>query len=1140
MIFGLMSDPAGLRPLMAYPMTHQMHVSISLQEALLRLKETYKVDILFEADAVAGLTVESRILQSQAGLESTLASVLSESGLQYKKIKKGTYVILSKAREKRSVSQAVLTTLPASPSVFVTQTPGKAVFRIAGRVTDESRQGLPGVNVYLKENTSVGATTDANGAYSLNVPDDQANGTLVFSYIGYKSQEVAINNRTEVNIQLEPDNQSLNEVVVIGYQSVRKKDLTGATGLVEIENTSKIVTRSAVESLQGQLSGVTIRNGGAPGQEAVIQIRGLSTLNGNANPLYIIDGMYADANTTVNPDDIASMQVLKDASAAAIYGSRAANGVVIITTKKGKEGPMKVSVSGRYTVSSVPRRWDVMNAQEYVDFNRRAYEAAGYALQPSVVNFNPATSPNTDWQDALIRTGSVQDYNLTLSGGGANSSYLISGSYFKDEGTLIKNNFERMSMRINTESKRGRFTFGENLMISNSVRNSPFSGGFAEGNPWYDLANNLPIVPVRDPSLISTSNPGGYGFGSINTRTFSRNQVAVAELTRNRSSFFKVLGNAYVDVKLFDWLQYRFNAGLETSFDNGGSIRREGLWYWNQSPEFSSTGENRSQFLSTLFEHTLNFNRTFGKHSINGVVGLVNQTIRNNNAFASRQQLTIANGQYFTTIGSATGGMTASGGNNQTLIGSYLGRLNYTYDDRYLLTLTFRSDKDSRFSPNYRRGNFPSVALGWRLSEEDFFKVDWINDLKIRGSYGVLGQANLGNYQYTGFITQGPRAVFGSDQTAFQGATQSRIVNENLRWEQKTTTNAGVDLSMFNNRFGVTLDVFRSIARDVLVQSPIPAYTGNLGGNPLTNIGSIQNQGIEMDLTYRNNDKDFKWSVSGNLSVIRNKVLELGNLGTDPETGQARNYIATTLTRSQVGRSIGEWFLLKTDGIFQNQGEIDAHRAQAAYAKPGDIRYVNAVDGGTNDDINALDRLFAGSPWPKLQAGLQFNGSYKNFSLAVQFYGSFGQQVYNDVRRDLDALGYSNYRRGIQPWTAENPNTDFPRIGVSYGTGVAGDPAVDRGIVSNARNDSDRWLESGSYLRIRNVELGYSIPKPLLTRFGLSDARVYVSGQNLYTFTGYSGLDPDIVGGNVILEPGLDVGNYPASRMVSLGLNLNF
>lgn len=1005
----------------------------------------------------------------------------------------------------------------------------KADIQISGTVKDASGETLPGVSVSVKGGGKT-VVTDAMGKYSITVPE---NATLVFNYIGFSAKEVVVGSNPVINVTLESSNTALDDVVVIGYQTIRRKDLTGATGSVNTGNTEKLVSRSLPEALQGQTPGVSVRNGGAPGQEAVVNIRGLATF-GNASPLYVIDGMIADPNTTVNPNDVEDIQILKDASAAAIYGSRAGNGVILITTKKGKEGPAKISIATRYSISQVPKTYDMMDAAEYAATNTRAYQASGMAIQPGVVNYNGRI--NTDWVDETLRTGSVQDYNASISGGGNGSKYLISGGYFKDKGVLIAREFERASFRVNTETTKGRFKFGENLAFSSSTSKSPFQGGAFAGNPWYDMFSSVPLIPVQDNALISTANPGGWGYGSnANINTFSRNQVAIANITSVRSNFAKLIGNAYVDFKIIEGLNYKFNAGIETSFDKSKSVRKDGSWYQNQSPELSQLGERRSQFLSYLLEHTLNYNYNIGKHTINGVVGYTQQTTQTDFVSGNANNLTQLNGEYFTTlVSSPTASRTSSGDLYKSLLDSYLGRLNYTYDEKYLATFTFRADKDSRFSPQFRTGYFPSGALGWRISKEDFFKVDWVSDLKLRGSYGVLGVNTLSPFQFIGFLNQAPDVVLGPNQVTTAGAIQAKLASGDLRWEKKKTTNLGFDASLFKDQFTINFDVFRSVSEDVLLSQPLPRYLGNLQGDPIVNIGSIQNKGVELNLGYRpKSDGAFKWDIAGNISIVRNKVLSLGNLGIDTETGLPKDYIQSGNTRTQVGRSIGEYFVLKTDGIFQNQAEINVHRAQSAYAKPGDIRYQNTVDGGTNDDINDKDRVYAGSAFPKFTSGLQFNSRYKDFTLSIQLYGAFGQKLYNDVLRDLDSYGNSNYRRDINPWTPNNTDTTFPRLGYQFA-------ANDRGINENARGNSDRWVEDGSFLRLRNVELGYSFPQKLISKANISSARLYVSGQNLFTITKYSGLDPDVVGANPNLEPGVDNGNYPSSRIISFGLSVGF
>ncbi len=1001
--------------------------------------------------------------------------------------------------------------------------------QITGTVSTSTGETLPGVSIKVK-GTDKGVMTDVNGKYSISVPE---NATLIFSYIGYATKEVVLGADRVINVMLEPTNAVLDDVVVIGYQTIKRRDLTGAASSVNTTNTERLVSRSVPEALQGLAPGVSVRNGGAPGQEAVVNIRGLATF-GSASPLYVIDGMIADPNTTVSPNDIEDIQILKDASAAAIYGSRAGNGVILITTRKGKEGPAKIAISSRYSISKVPKTYEMMDAAGYAATNKMAYQASGMAVQPGIANYDGRI--NTDWIEQTLQTGSVQDHNASVSGGGNGSKYLISAGYFKDKGVLISRQFERASFRINTETVKGRFKFGENIAISSSTSKTPFQGGSFAGNPWYDMFESVPLIPVQDNALISDNNPGGWGYGSnASINTFARNQIAIADITSIKSNYAKLLGNAFVDFKIIEGLNYKFNLGLETSFDKSKSIRKVGSWYQNQSPDFSQLTDNRAQFLSYLLEHTLNYNYVFDKHSINGVVGYTQQTTQLDNTMGSGIKLAMFGGDYFSTLTSTSGeGRNSAGELTRTLLDSYLGRLNYTFDDKYLATLTFRADKDSRFSPQNKTGYFPSAALGWRISNEDFFKVDWISDLKLRGSYGVLGINTLNAYEYIGFLNQAPDAVFGPGQTTQAGAIQARLAPDDLRWETKKTTNIGFDASLFSNRFTVNFDVFRSISEDVLLEQPLPNYIGNLSGFPLVNFGSIQNQGLELNLAYRpGSEGAFKWDIAANVSVVRNKVLKLLNLGVDAETGLRKDYIQSGNTRTQVGRSIGEYYVLKTDGIFQNQAEIDAHRAQSAYAKPGDIRYVNTVDDGTNDDIKDKDRVFAGSPFPKFTSGLQFNSSFRNFSLSVQLYGAFGQKLYNDVLRSLDSYGNSNYRKDINPWTPTNTDTDFPRLGYQFAAG-------DRGINENANGSSDRWVEDGSFLRLRNVELGYSLPQKLIGKASISNARLYVSAQNLFTITNYSGLDPDVVGANANLEPGVDNGNYPSSRIISFGLSVGF
>lgn len=1007
-----------------------------------------------------------------------------------------------------------LLVLPEKPSGVY-----QADMIVRGKVTGEDGEAVPGVTVILR-GTGTGTTTDMDGNYRLQIPESRENGALIFSFVGFETQEVDINGRSVINIQLSEDVQALEEVVVIGYQTVRKKDLTGAAAVIDTETAERVTAASVAESIQGLAPGVTVRNGGAPGQGASVEIRGASSLS-NTNPLYVIDGMIADANPTINTNDIESIQILKDASAAAIYGSRAANGVIIITTKRGKEGPTRLNFSAKYGVQQIPNRWDLMNSEEFANMQRTQFQNSGLTPLPSVGSeFDP--SIDTDWQDEVIRTGNAQDYNLSLSGGTESGNYLVSASYFKNEGVLIGHSFDRVSLRINSQSKKGRFTFGENLVLTNSNNNSP-----GAGNAFYDMAIMLPVIPVQSPDFITEANPEGWGRGNNDAITYAWNPVAVNNIFTRRANYAKVVGNAYVDVEILDWLNYKFNAGVEASYDFIESIRREGEWHFNQPAAPSTVNNERSRFSSLLFEHTLNFNRNFGAHDVNGVVGFTQQQTKREITSGGRTDLQSFNGEYLTTINSATGEATSAGSVpvNYRLNG-YLGRLNYTYDDRYLLTLTGRLDQDSRFGENYRSAFFPSVAAAWRISEENFFNADWVSDLKLRASYGTLGIVTLDSWDYIGFLNSNPRAIFGPDQRANVGATQARLANPDLHWEERISKNIGFDADFFDNKLSVSAEWYNSLSKDVLVNLPVAWYLGNLGGDPAVNAASVRNTGVELAATYRNRESDFKWDVSANFTTISNKVEDVGNFG------EGINYIQTGITRTQVGRSMGEWYVLKADGIFQSQTEVENHRSSGGeiiqpFAQPGDIRFLDINDDG---EINQEDRTFVGSPWPTLQTGAQFNASYNRFNLNVQLIGVFGYEVLNGVRQVLDSYQNTNFRRGISPWSPDNTNTSDPRIGVAIN---------DPGLIDNARLASSRWLEDASYVRLRNIEIGYTLPEAFLGRIEMQNARVFLSGQNLFTITKYSGLDPDVVG-NGILERGFDNGDWPSSRIISLGIRADF
>lgn len=1061
------------------------------------------------------LTTPQKIQSQQSGQERVTPGRLKTTGMHISRLKPGFVLTLV---------FCMLLTIHAR---------AQDKHAVTGKVVDEVGQPLAGVSIILKSpgtEPSQGTVTEDNGSYEISAGSKDS---LIFKYIGFADQRFAVSAKQLINVTLKAANSDLEGVVVIGYQAVLKKDLTGATGVVDMENADRVSAGSVGESIQGLVPGVTVRNGGAPGQNSAIEIRGVGSF-GNASPLYVIDGMIANANVTINPDDVATIQILKDASAAAIYGSRAGNGVVIITTKKGKNGPPVISVSGKYGMQQLPKTWNVMDAPAFLQTAKQQYANSGSAMPGDIASQLENNTINTDWQDAVYRNSTYQDYNLSVSGGSENAHYFISGGYNQNEGTVVANNFTRASLRINTEIKKGILTFGENLMISATNDQAP-GGGV---NVFYEAAQMLPIIKTQseeysDPNLYP-SNPAGWGMGSSNNPTYASNYLANAAIDKVTNEYGKLVGNAYLSLQLLPWLSYKFNAGLEVSYDYTKNIRDTGIWRYTSQPAVTFVSEGRSRYTNLLLEHTLNFNKTFGLHKINGVVGFSRAQQGREFTNGSRSVLQNLNGNLYTTIGSALGDPSADGGLiNKWRNHGWLGRVNYSYDERYLLTLTGRIDQDSRFGPNYRTGYFPSVAGAWRLSKEDFFKASWVDDLKIRASYGRLGFSDvLSAWNYLGFVNSSSRAIYGTGQSPHIGQYQANITNPDLHWETRKQTNIGADASMFNNALTVSVDWYNSTSDEVLVNIPLPQYLGS-SGSPYVNTGSIRNTGIELSLSYRNNHHDLKWNISGNLTTIKNKVLSVGNQGTDASGNKVDYLQANNFIRTQVGHAMASWFVIETNGLFQTTEEVDNYKNSEGKiiqpdAKPGDVKYVDLNDDG---QINDNDRSYHGSPWPTLQSGLQFNATYHRFNLNLQFVGIFGNKIYNGVRRNLDGYQLSNFRDDVNPWTPENTHTNDPRLAIDDGN----DPSVS----ANNMAQTDRWLENGSYVRLRNIEIGYSFTPAFLKKISVNKASILLSGQNLFTITKYTGLDPDIANGNVLMR-GMDSGFWPSSRIYSVGLHFEF
>ncbi|WP_426485487.1 SusC/RagA family TonB-linked outer membrane protein [Flavobacterium sp. 2] len=969
---------------------------------------------------------------------------------------------------------------------------------ISGKVSAASGESIPFANVVIK-GTSNGAVTDFDGSYKITAG---ANQTLVFSSQGYKTTEIAINNRTSINVTLEEDAMKLDEIVVVGYGSQQKKDLTGAVSLVKPDEIQKRQITTVADGLQGLVTGVKVRGGGRPGQEASVEIRGLKNLQ-NTNPLYVIDGLVTSANRDFNPNDIESIQVLKDASAAAIYGSRAANGVIIITTKKGKKGPLQVEVSAKTSFQVMPR-YDLMGTEEFAKYNNMAYDNAGFTRQ----NLNMAV--NTDWQDAVFKTGMMQDYNASFSGGNENSTFFMSGNYFGNEGTVVGTDFDRISFRVNSSGTKGIFSIGENLAISNSKTDE------MSGNPIIDVYRMTPTIPLYD-----ASNPGGYGYGKQGVAdTFGTNPLAIADFANTINENFRIRGNIWSELKFAPWLKYRFNFGYETSFDSYKFLRKVGNWSLNQPIDQSYTDQNKGRSETMLFENTLTFKKAFGKHDFTLLVGQTYQKDNYNQIYGTKRNLPMnsGTGQYYEVLNQGDSPV-VGGFINEAALASYLGRLEYNYDNRYLFNAVLRRDGSSRFSDANKWGNFPSLSAGWRVSNESFFKSEFIKDLKLRASYGELGSGNIGNYEYKSFVNNFGQIVMGNEQKLYPSAAQVKLSNSELRWEKLKQTNFGVDLGVLNNDLRLTADYFIARTEDVLFGFPILLTTGNDGGNPISNAATVENKGFELELAYNKKINDFSFNASVNFTKVNNKLVSLGN-------GQNENFSGNTVTRA--GMPVGMWYVLETDGLFQNQQEIDNYKTAGGKvimpnAVPGDIRF---KDNNGDGQITNEDKAVVGSPWPEFEMGFNAGADYKGFDFSMNWIASHGATVYDGFRSVVDRFDdNSNYRTGIQPWTPENPNTDFPRI--------------TKGSTLNSRGDSDRFLESGDFIRLKYIGFGYNLPSSVLKNSGITRARLTISAQNIITITKYQGLDPEFTNGN-IFERGVDNGAFPNLKTYSFGVEFSF
>jgi TonB-dependent starch-binding outer membrane protein SusC len=1015
----------------------------------------------------------------------------------------------------------------ATPATLAAQQSG----RISGIVTDDGGQPIPSVQVSLV-GTRFGATTDQAGRFTI-VGVTPGSYQLRAQRIGYRPMVQAITvgsgEAVSQNLSLAGAATVLNQVAVVGYTTQARRDISDATAGVTADELQDQQVATIEESLRGRVPGVQINASGEPGRAAQIIVRGQNVF-GASQPLYVVDGMYLRQNPNLNPDDIESIEVLKDASAAAQYGAQSAGGVIVIRTKRGRTQDRNTfELRSYYGAQDIPKRVDMMSSSQWAAIQQQAYQNANLPVPSGVTAALAGNATSTDWQDAVFDNGKIQNHNLTFSGATPLASYLIAAGVFDQQGTIVETGFRRYNFRVNSDISRGRFTLGENVALSRSNRDE--LSGFA----LIDVVRMLPTIPVRDPG-----NPSGYGYGSGSNPTFGTNPVAQLETRPRTDRSNQVIGSAYGEVKLFQNLKYRLNLGINyenfarTEFTSIAQIRQ------GSPNQFAELNEIRNDFTSLLAENLLTYDPSFrdGLHRINAVAGLTSQRIQADDISAYRR------GFSDESLRRLNAGESANASNSGTLneagLQGMLARAAYTLADRYLFTGSVRRDGSSRFGANNRYGTFSAFSAGWVASQEDFFKAIPVlgraSFLKLRASTGGLGsEGELGYYRTEASINSNRLGYTYGSGGVIPGATQLGLANPNLKWQETQTTNVGLDMGALDDRLTFTMDVYRTDAKDALVTAPLPWSLGvgeDDSRSPSINAGRLRNSGTEFGLTYRYGEQRasqaFRLNSTATLTTTRNRVVSLGD-GGQPIFDQ------TGAARTAVGAPVGTFYLVRTAGIFQSAAEVQAHTTTLENgtvkviqpgAQAGDVRFVDANgDGLINDD----DRVEMGNGTPKYSYGLFFDGGWHAFDFALNLRGAGGFKIFNVARYWTDrGDDPSNFRAGYSPWTATNPSTTTPRIV------AAGNP--------NTRFLSDRWLEDGDYLRIQNIVVGVKLPTSLTSRLAggrAFDSRVYLNVQNLHTFTDFSNWDPETLGYGNPLGRGIDDGRiYPNVRTVSFGLDL--
>jgi TonB-linked SusC/RagA family outer membrane protein len=961
----------------------------------------------------------------------------------------------------------------------------------------------------MVKGTMLGTISDAEGNYSIEVPE--SNITLVFSFVGYKTQEVAVENKTIIDVTMEIDIPELESVVVVGYGSQRKQDITGAVAVVNTADLSNSSYTTVTDRLQGRVPGVTVRTSGEPGSIGDVTIRGVSFFGDN-NPLYVIDGIPTEDSPNINPSDIETIQVLKDASSSAIYGSRAANGVVVITTKKGQAGKPVISFDAVIGIQQFPKKMDVVNTAEFARIHNAAYDNAGYPRRNWSNDISHGV--DTDWQEEVFNDAALmQDYNLGLSGGSDKIKVYFNINNTKQEGTIEGVLFNRIGARINTEFDLSRrIKIGQNLAVSKTRQNGQqvLEAQSVLGGPGDAVINTalmmFPTIPVYDPRRLS-----GYGHGTIpDAEIYLYNPVGIRDMYKSEEDNTRIIGNIFTNIYIIEGLEYRLN--LATDVVNGYIKRHQiGGQITTELVHLSGLEESNSQSSTFVFENRLTYNKKIGDHRFSLMASLTEQQ------FNFKQNGIAINGGYdgadpFFQISSTTAApedITTYGDELTSTIRSYLGRFTYNYADKYLLTANFRADGSSKFPEDNRWGTFPSVSAGWNISNENFFKVPFIYNLKLRVGYGEVGNASIDDYAYQSLIFSssvgGVNYNLGYDDSSVIGAIHDGIVNDNLKWETLKETNIGIDLALFDGKFEIIGDYYFGTLEDLLVAAPIPGTTGEgEGGTTVLNVATMERSGWELSLRYREIERDFKYDITANLFRNSNEVTQL-------PMGDLPGLYSIT----RVGQPIGQIYTLDYLGIYRDASELNEYTIVNQTPELGDAKYRDASGDGNVSEGN--DRVISGDPNPGLQYGLNINASWRNFQFSIFFQGVHGRDVFNAITYTMNTSAQTSYSGDYDP----------------YIDGVGSDPRPTADFGSPNNIASSLFVEDASYFRLKNLRVGYKVPWDKV-----SSLIFFVGGQNLLTLTGYSGMDPEFE--SDILSPGVDWGGFPNIRIYNAGLNLSF